>query len=330
MAYILIEDKTFEETSFDNEQELEGAVVQNKEYIFGAATVLINYKRKTGAKESRNTGIPDGFLIDFTTPKRPQLFFVEYELESHDLYEHIGPQIMKFYASFETAKRELHKKLMDIIKSDTHIRKQIEKIYDKSLFDNPDSLLNYLIFDAIVGIIIIIDEESEDLNSLLNRLADRPEVVVVKKYQYMSEAIYQYNPFREGVSESEAVSRKGSLELKEVDTIVCPARADGFKHAFLNNDSWWAIRISPSLIPNLKYIAMYETNPVSQIRWYAKIRHNGIRPYKNTGKYIVAVENKKRIGPIQLDKDKRGVAPQSPRYTTHDKLLSAKKISHLW
>jgi hypothetical protein len=141
--------------------------------------------------------------------------------------------------------------------------------------------------------------------------------------------VYQYTPFREGISET--VQVKGKIKgSEEWDTIVCPAREDGFKHAFLENDAWWAIRISPTLIPQLKYIAMYETQPVSQIRWVAKIKQNGIQPYKNTGKYIVYIEKKKRINPINLDKNKKGTAPQSPRYSTYDKLSSAKFVSELW
>jgi hypothetical protein len=75
---------------------------------------------------------------------------------------------------------------------------------------------------------------------------------------------------------------------------------------------------------------MYETKPVSAIRWIAKIAENGIKPYKNTGKYIISVEEKTEIDPITLGSSKKGVAPQSPRYTTYEKLRSAKKISDLW
>jgi hypothetical protein len=330
MAYILINKNTFEETSYNNEEELEKAAVENKQYIFGHDTVLIDYKRKTGAKGSQISGIPDGFLIDFSNSKKPRLFFVEYELESHDLYEHIGPQIMRFYASFETAKRELHKKLIDTIKTDSQLKKEIEDKVQKTPFDNIDSLLNYVIYDNNVGIIVAIDEQTEDFNSLLRRLTDVPEVVVLKKYQSNETIVFQYTPFREGVTDTHDEKRTKSSDLKEIDTIVCPAREEGFKHAFMENDSWWAIRTSPSLIPSLKYIAMYETYPVSKIRWIAKIKQNGIQPYKNTGKYIVYVEDKKQIEPISIDKDKKGVAPQSPRYTSYNKLLAAKKISDLW
>ena len=329
MSYILIGNKTFEETAFDDESELETAVVSNKEYIFGENTILLDYKRKVGTKKSKNAGIPDGFLIDFSNTNKPQLFFVEYELESHHLYEHIGPQIMRFYASFETGQRELQIKLTTILKEDSYLKRKIENKLKKMSFDNIDSLLNYLIYDRNLGIIVVIDDQTEDFNSLLRRFSDVPEIVVVKKYICNNEIAYQYTPFREGISEKGVLKTK-LIDLTEADTIVCPAREDGFKHAFLDNNAWWAIRISPSIIPQLKYIAMYETQPASKIRWMARIKQNGIQPYKNTGKYIVNVEGKKQMGPILLDKDKKGVAPQSPRYTTYEKLMKANKISELW
>ena len=161
MTYLLVHNKTFEEAPFDVEAELENAVVNNKIHIFGNTSVLINYRRKTGIKNSKNTGVPDGFLIDFSDNKKPKLFFVEYELESHDLYGHIGQQIMRFYASFETGKRELHKKLIKIIKNDIGLGKEIDGNLQKTNFDNFDSLLNYLIFDSEVGIIVIIDEQDK-------------------------------------------------------------------------------------------------------------------------------------------------------------------------
>ncbi len=329
MSLILIENKTFEETAFENEDELERAVVKNKNHIFGDETVLIDYKRKIGSKKSKNTGIPDGFLIDFSNINKPQLFFVEYELESHHLYEHIGPQVMRFYAAFETGKRELQVKLTDIIKKDGELKNEVENKLINAPFDNIDSLLNFLIYDRNVGIIVVIDDQTEDFNSLLRRFSEVPEVVVIKKFLHNDEILYNYTPFREGITEKIKTKVK-TRDFTEIDTIVCPAREDGFKHAFLDNNAWWAIRISPTLIPQLKYIAMYETQPISEIRWMAKIKQNGIQPYKNMGKYIVNVELKKKIGPIKLDKDKKGTAPQSSRYTTYEKLISAKKISELW
>lgn len=330
MAYLLIDQKSFEEVSFENEAELEQAVVKNKKFIFGEDTVLLDYKRKVGGKKSRNTGIPDGFLFDFTNNKNPRLFFIENELESHDLYEHIGPQIMRFYASFETSKRELYKKFIAIIKTDTNVKKEIDVLLKKTTYENINSLLNHILYENQIGIIIVIDEQTEDLNSLLQRLHEKPEVIEIKKYQSNAQIVYQYTPFKEGISPIEIKKGKKLLTMKEVDTIVCAAREDGFKHAFLENDAWWAVRISPAIIPQLKYLALYEVNPVAQIRWVGKIKEGGILPYKNTGKYIINIESKSKIQPIALDKDVKGMAPQSPRYTMKEKLDKAQKISDLW
>ncbi|MCJ7553562.1 MAG: hypothetical protein MUO34_06720 [Ignavibacteriaceae bacterium] len=330
MAYLLINQKSYEEVSFENEAELEKAVVQNKKFIFGEDTVLLDYKRRVGSKKSKNTGVPDGFLFDFTNNKNPRLFFIENELESHDLYEHIGPQIMRFYASFETSKRELYKKFSSIIKSDTSVKKEIEIQLLKTDYENIDSLLNHILYENRVGIIVVIDEQTEDLNSLLQRLQEKPEVIEIKKYQANDQIVYQYIPFKEGISPIEIKKGKELITMKEVDTIVCAAREEGFKHAFIDNDAWWAVRISPAIIPQLKYLAMYEVNPVSKIRWLAKIKEAGILPYKNTGKYIIHLESKNKIQPIVLDKDVKGMAPQSPRYTKKEKLDTAQKISELW
>lgn len=330
MPYLLINQKPFEEVSFDQENELEQAVIKNKEFIFGPNIVYLDYKRRVGDKESVHIGIPDGFLFDFSNLNKPQLFFVEYELESHDLYDHIGAQIMKFYASFEQGKHELQVKLINIIKKDKSVKRQLEKLIQNSQFENLDALLNFVIYDQSVGIILIIDEQSEDLNALLRRLSEVPEVIVVKKYKAGNDIVYQYNPFREGVSEDYIAKNKSGKKLEDVDTIVCPARPEGFKHAFIDNNAWWAIRISPSLIPQLRYIAMYEVSPVRAVQWMGKIKQNGIQPYKNTGRYIVYLEGRKKIGPIKLDQGRVGVAPQAPRYTTYKKLSNAKKISNLW
>ncbi len=174
--------------------------------------------------------------------------------------------------------------------------------------------------------------ERNHLNSLLRRFSEVLDIIVVKKFLKREETIYQYDPFPPGVPElpnaKEMQIRKERIE--EVDTIVCPAREHGFKEAFLDKSAWWAIRLSPSLIPQLKWIAMYESKPVQAIRWIGKIQGDGIKPYKNTGKYIIAVEEKSEIDPIKLDPSNKSTAPQSPRYTTYEKLKTAKQISDLW
>src|SRR5947209_12479403 len=57
----------------------------------------------------------------------------------------------------------------------------------------------------------------------------------------------------------------------ELDTIVVPAQKDGFERVFLGQDAWWAIRISGGMIPKIKYIAAYQSAPVSAITHAAPV-----------------------------------------------------------
>ena len=121
---------------------------------------------------------------------------------------------------------------------------------------------------------------------------------------------------------------KTKTTKKVFDTIVCPAREDGFKRAYINSNAWWEIGLTQEARGQLRYLAIYEKSPVSAVRNYAEI--DRIEPYKDSGKFIAYLKNKKTISPIELDKGEKGVAPQAPRYTTLNKLLNAKKISELW
>ncbi len=62
------------------------------------------------------------------------------------------------------------------------------------------------------------------------------------------------------------------------------------------------------------------------------IEVQSIEKYKDTNKYIVYFEENslKKINKVVLSGQKRGIAPQAPRYATYSKLLSARTLSDLW
>jgi len=135
-----------------------------------------------------------------------------------------------------------------------------------------------------------------------------------------------YEPLHDEIADISSQSNKTAYEY---DTVVCAAFEEGFKHAYVENNAWWAIRLSQEAREKLRYLAIYEKWPVGAVRHYAEI--DRIEPYKDSGKFILYLKNKKTIDPIKLDVPyRRGVAPQAPRYTTLKKLLSIKKISDLW
>jgi hypothetical protein len=112
------------------------------------------------------------------------------------------------------------------------------------------------------------------------------------------------------------------------DTIVVPAQKDGFDSVFLGQNAWWAIRIGSGMIPKIKYIAAYQSQPVRALTHVAPVA--SIEPYGEDGKYkLFFSEPAKPIGPIPFADAPSG-AMQGPRYTTYARLMSAKKITDLF
>jgi hypothetical protein len=112
------------------------------------------------------------------------------------------------------------------------------------------------------------------------------------------------------------------------DTIVVPAQEEGFNRVFLGEDSWYAIRISGGMLDNIKYIASYQTAPISTITHYAEVK--SIEPYGEEGKYKLIFKGKAKKLEKNIEFDLPKGAMQGPRYTDISKLLKATKMSELF
>jgi hypothetical protein len=112
---------------------------------------------------------------------------------------------------------------------------------------------------------------------------------------------------------------------EQLDTIIVPAQKEGFEKVFLGQDCWYAIRISGGMLDKIKYIAAYQSAPISAITHYAPV--NRIEPYGESGKYKLVFSLKARaITPIPFGDATQGTM-QGPRYTTFSQLMSAKKLT---
>lgn len=116
---------------------------------------------------------------------------------------------------------------------------------------------------------------------------------------------------------------------KEIkDTIIVPAQEEGFKKVFLGENSWYAVRISGGKLNNIKYIAAYQTAPISAITHYAEVE--SIEPYGDGGKYKLNFKAPaKQIEPIKHKGGKQGTL-QGPRYTSFHKLKESKEMADIF
>ena len=111
--------------------------------------------------------------------------------------------------------------------------------------------------------------------------------------------------------------------------IVVPAQPEGFEQVFLGEDCWYAIRISGGMIDRIKYIAGYQTSPVSAITHYAPVSR--IESYGESGKYkVIFAEKATPIRRrIEYGDSPRG-SMQGPRYARFASLKAARTLPDLF
>lgn len=309
---------------YGSEAEFEAMIVEKADYIFGGDGIYFNIKKLIGTPK-KGAAIPDGYYLDLTFHNDPRLYLVEIELQSHDVYGHIGEQILRFGISSETDKYRIKSCLLADIAKDGGKDAKIADFLKKSKYDNINELLDKVVFDNKPAAIIIIDQATEELYNVLNQLTMATEVIETQTYVSGDKKLYRFTPFKDDV----LADLSANEDADELDTIVVPARDDGFKEEFLTNNCWYAIRISAAMLDKIKYIAAYQVAPVSGITCVAEVAR--IEKYKDTNKYIAYFkpDSVRKISKIGLGK-KKGQAPQSPKYSSYKLISTAKTLDDLW
>jgi len=335
MSLIWTHGGPYRRVSYASESDLEAAIVEVQADLFGADRIYLDTKRKIGSKGGiRN--IPDGYLLDLSG-RKPRLYVVENELASHDPLRHIAVQILEISLSFETDQRSVKAILFAALQEQPSIKHKCEEYAATHEYRNLDHLLEYLVYEAPFAALVVIDEIPEDLeNVLTRRFRFGVEVLELARFENAkAERFYHFEPFLADIAED--VSPKvesgqktpGRIDLDEVDTVVVPAREDGFEETFLCENRWYAVRLHGTMRPQIRYIAAYQVAPISAITHLAPVR--SIEPWKDTGKFVLNfADPANEIGPITLVKGGRVKAPQNLRYTTYQKLQSAKTLDDLW
>ena len=322
----------FNSVQYETEQEFERAVVANVKEIFGERRIYLDCKRRIGSKDGKQS-VPDAYLIDVSSPHDPQLYVVENEISGHDPFKHIGIQLLQFSVSFAQAGRTVKQILFDQVNADPSTKTRCEKYAQEGGFRNLDHFLESLVLDKEFRALVIIDEETDDLHAVTKNFGFPVEIIEFSTYTNdKGELIHRFEPFLADVEavdvetdESHAVKERRPRDRSDLDTIVVPALKDGFEKVFLGQNRWYKVRIHPSMISQLKYVAVYRTAPVSGITHYAPIR--SIEPWQNTGKMVINfAEPAKEIGPLKLTKTGRVKHLQGLRYTNFEKLKHATSL----
>jgi hypothetical protein len=325
---------TYHEEPFELEADLEDAIRTVSADLFGPNRFYVDVKKKIGLK-SKIINVPDAYLIDLSSIKKPRLYVVENELAKHNPLKHVAVQILEMSLSFEATQRKVKSIVKEALDAEPETRQQCENYATVNGFGNVDYLLERMIYDNEFGALVIIDELPEELEAVfMSRFKFGVEVLTLSRYRNEEgDRIYAFEPFLEDVDAPVGVVGTGTLGVgkatvdpSDIDTIVVPAREDGFQETALGENRWYKIRIHSSMIPRIKYLAVYRVAPISAITHVAPVQ--SIEPWKDTSKYVVNFsenieELEKSIKLVQKGKIK---APMAPRYTSHERLRNAKNL----
>jgi predicted transport protein len=192
---IIANGKRYTPVIFGSEKQFEEDIVSAAKILFGPSTIFINAKRKIESKSLGGT-VPDGFFFDFSDPEDPQFYIVEVEITQHSFFNHVFPQITKFFAFFKNNRlqKNLVDKLYSIIETDPSLNAELRKFLGKQevykflsdLVDNSQNIL--LIADGpIPELQEIIDTYSDTWGRLVRFLE-------IKKYTLSQDSIYTITP----------------------------------------------------------------------------------------------------------------------------------------
>lgn len=327
---ILVDNKAYLIEPYESESEFEDSVWELRKSIFGENRIYFNFKKKIG-NSGRIRNIPDGYLLDLSSSTNPKLFVVENELAIHGL-KHIAIQVLEFSISYDSSKLKIKNFIRNAITENTEILNQVEAYIARNTFQNIDFFLDKTLDiqkNTDINVIVIIDQVDEDLEkALLEKFRFPIEILTLERFKDSNGGVcYSLEPFLPDFLQTKSNSQTGEsvIDIEAVDTIVVPAQEDGFAETFLGENRWYQIRINASMIPKIKYLAVYQVAPISAITYFAEVA--SIEPWQDGSKYVVNFKGTpEEVGPLRLVPAGKAKALQNIRYTSLNRIKNARNL----
>ena len=160
---------------YKSEDELEAFIKEYIEVIFGSGSLFFE-KNKIESKAGIGS-IPDGFVLSLTEDK---WFVVEVELSDHPLYNHIVPQLTKFYSAIKNY--ATRRKLVDAFYDEIRTNVQLEYKFKSSGIKKELYKVLTDIINKTPDIVIIIDAKTKELEEICETLPFSVKVLEFETY----------------------------------------------------------------------------------------------------------------------------------------------------
>lgn len=298
---IYMNGKKFDESEFSSEEGFEKVVKDNFKTLFGATTIYFDIKSKIDSR-TFGSAIPDGFLFDFKDEENPEFYLVEVELQKHDFYKHIFPQITKFFAFFKnpSSRNNLIERLFSFIKSNTELEQEFKQylgkreIY-KALKD---------IIENSQNILMILDDNKPEMQEVFETYTDTwdkiVKVEILKQYTANHEIIFTMNPDFEEIGLVEPLTTEEQTE-------------EGTERTY--TESYHLQDVSKNIA------TVYEKVKTAMLRLDSTIK---INPQK----YYISLRKNKNFAYVKIKRSKMHIVIILP-YEVGNKLISKHKVQQL-
>lgn len=180
--HIIYKGQRYTVKQFRLEAELEQLVTHHATSIFGDSSMYFSVKPHL--KSQNFTTIPDGYLLDLSTPSQPRLNLVEVELAKHDTYRHVMVQLAKFSPLSDKSKIKIKQ---TIIKQLSHLSSK--KTLPRALKNHTQPLsdiLDHALFNdkSPPKPLVVVDEVTHQLQDAVSRLNQNVDLLQVKTYTH--------------------------------------------------------------------------------------------------------------------------------------------------
>jgi len=347
----------YTENSFNKENEFEQLLINNSKTLFGKYTIIIDSKKKIDS-QFMGGAIPDCFLFDLSDPQNPGFYIIEVELSKHNFYNHIFPQITKFFAFFknQSSQNDLIEKLHSIIVSDNDLKKEFQsRIGSEELYKYiKDTIENSQ------NILLVIDGEKKELPEIINTYTDTwgkiVKVTIVKEYISNSGSILSISPDFENIEivditsdddKPEAQARyteefhleRVNPDIKEIYSLIKTGLSESIPGLIFNPQRYY---ISLKKKKNFAYIKLIKkkirivvTLSIEKVK--ERIHYHNINPlsesvqnFYNTPCCEIIIENKDHLSEViellkDINKLKNGIKKEAVQEAPEKDIPSREK-----
>ena len=108
------------------------------------------------------------------------------------------------------------------------------------------------------------ESEKADTRAFLQEILQILPLVGLTAFQ-ARRAVARPHATSHAASTADTAPWRSAGAANESDTLVVPAQREGFERVFLGERAWFAVRIAGAMLNKIKFIAAYQTQPVSAV-----------------------------------------------------------------